>query len=268
MTHSSDGWGDMRDEQLPDEPLLTDFLAELRSWGVGEAPAPSVGLAMLLDADHVAPVAPVDPVPQPIRRKRMFVAKLAGLGVAAKVALGVGVAAAAVTTAGAGGVLPDAAQHGVAVAVNAVSPLDIPDRAKDKAVADDILAPDADTDVDVTAPTTSVPGVGDPTVDDDGDDPTGDDEATDNHGACVSAVARDKGLTGREHGQAVSAIAQSDCGKEGETTTTTSPSTTTTTTTVPDDGDESQAPSENAGPGNSGGNGNGNGNKGKGSGNS
>ncbi len=169
MTHSSDGWGDMRDEQLPDEPLVTDFLAELRSWGTGEAPTPSASLATLLDAEHVAPAAPVHPVPQPIRRKRMLVTKLAGLGLAAKVALGAGVAAAAVTTAGAGGVLPGPAQHGVAVAIIAVSPLDIPDRAKDKAVADE--ARWTPMTGDATTTTLALPGVGDPTddVDDDED---------------------------------------------------------------------------------------------------
>ena len=62
-------------------------------------------------------------------------------------------------------------------------------------------------------------------VDDDaveGDEVEGDtdeggaDEAggpVDNHGAAVSAVAKDPSLTGREHGQAVSEVARSDAGK-------------------------------------------------------
>jgi hypothetical protein len=35
----------------------------------------------------------------------------------------------------------------------------------------------------------------------------------DNHGAAVSAVAKDDSLTGRDHGQAVSEVARSDAGK-------------------------------------------------------
>jgi len=52
---------------------------------------------------------------------------LAGLGVVGKVALGVGVAAAATTGAGAAGVLPGPVQHAVAKAVDAVSPFSMPD---------------------------------------------------------------------------------------------------------------------------------------------
>jgi len=263
MTHSSDSGGDMRDEQPLDDPFLTDFFTELRSWGAVEPPVPTEVLATLLAADD--PIEPVRPVPAaPARRKNMLVAKLAGLGIAAKVALGAGVAAAAVTTAGATGVLPAPAQHGVAVAVNAISPLEFPDLDAKVKVAADVTS-------DVTLPTTTIPGddgvVGD-------DESTGtDDEAQANHGACVSEVARDKGLSGREHGQAVAAIAKSDCGKEDETPTSTTTSTTTTTTTLleADETGESnldRGPSGNPGPGNSGGNGNGNGNSGNAKGNS
>lgn len=38
-------------------------------------------------------------------------------------------------------------------------------------------------------------------------------EPKDNHGAYVSAVAKDDSLTGREHGEAVSEVARSDAGK-------------------------------------------------------
>ena len=267
MRHSSDSWGDMRDEHPLDDPLLTDFFTELRSWGSGPAPEPLPALATLLAAaDHMEHATPREPVPTP-RRKNMIAAKLAGLGVFAKAALGVGIAAAAVTTAGATDVLPAPAQHAVAVAVNAISPLELPDDARVRVAADDA----ADLDVDVTAPTTTVPVPG---TDDPADDPAddGDETATDNHGACVSAVAQDKGLTGREHGQAVSAIAKSDCGKEDAATSTTLPSTTTSTTVAGDDDNEATAnngPSANSGPGNSGNQGNGGGGgKGKGSGKS
>ena len=259
MTPSSDSGGDMRDEQPLDDPLLTDFFTELRSWGSVEPPVPTEALATLLAADD--PIEPVRPVPAgPARRKNMLVAKLAGLGIAAKIALGAGVAAAAVTTAGATGVLPGPAQHGVAVAVNAISPLEFPDlEAKVRAAADESS--------DVTLPTTTIPGNDGVVGDDDplGDDTGTDDEAKDNHGACVSEVAKDKGLTGREHGQAVSAIAKSDCGKEDETpSSTTTTSTTSTTPTLPE-GDETGETAGNGGnssPGNSGGNGHANSGKG------
>ncbi|HEV8296918.1 MAG TPA: hypothetical protein VGQ20_06475 [Acidimicrobiales bacterium] len=48
-----------------------------------------------------------------------------------------------------------------------------------------------------------------------------------NHGAAVSEVAKDKSTTGAEHGQAVSAMAQSDCGKQADLEEDESPTTTT-----------------------------------------
>jgi hypothetical protein len=69
------------------------------------------------------------------RKKKMLVsdflsslaAKLGALGLAAKLGLGVGVAAAAVTSAGAAGVLPAPAQNVVAGAVNTVTPFHLPE---------------------------------------------------------------------------------------------------------------------------------------------
>ena len=52
---------------------------------------------------------------------------LAGLGIAGKLALGVGGAAAATTGAGAAGVLPDSVQHAVSNVVGAVTPFSLPD---------------------------------------------------------------------------------------------------------------------------------------------
>ncbi len=54
---------------------------------------------------------------------------LAGLGVAGKLALGVGVAAAATTGAGAAGVLPGPVQHAMSKAVGDVTPFSMPDPA-------------------------------------------------------------------------------------------------------------------------------------------
>lgn len=58
---------------------------------------------------------------------------LTGLSVGAKAALGIGIAAASVTGAGAAGVLPGPAQHAVASAVSAVTPFEFPDNANSHA---------------------------------------------------------------------------------------------------------------------------------------
>lgn len=183
----------------------------------------------------------------------MLTTKLAGLGIAAKAALGVGVAAAAVTTAGATGVLPPPAQHAVASVVDTLTGVQIPDPTVNVDV--DVDAGGKVSIPDISGPDVSIPGQ-------DGDE-AGDDSATgghqDNHGACVSEVARDKSTTGREHGQAVSAVAKSDCGKEGSSTSSSSTSTSSTSSSVPtndtiaDDGGQR---------------GHGNGNRGNGPGNS
>ena len=270
MTSFSDSGGDMRDEQPLDDPLLTDLLSELKSWGTGPAPVPTAALASLLDgADHL------EPVPAPVsRRKKLLVPKLAALGMAARVALGVGVATAAVTTAGMAGALPGPAQDTVAAVVNAVSPLDLPRSAGDvgDATTDVTTDPTTDPTTDVTSPSTTLPGGDDQTA----DDPV-DGVAPANHGACVSAIAHDKSVSGREHGRAVSTAAKSDCGKTDDETTSTTSATSSTTTSIPADETAStsgnRGPGSNAGPGNGGnsgnqgnGNGNGNGNGGSGSG--
>lgn len=262
MRGSPDSSGDMQDEHSLDDPLLAAVFGELRSWGEEPAPVPSEALAALLEGD-------VAPMPQP-RRKRMLVSELlaglgtkaAALGLAAKAALGVTVAAAAVTTAGAAGVLPDAAQHAVATAVQAVTPLQLPD-------------PVSNTSVGTQGSTTP----GDDESDDADDDGAGDAVGgqPDNHGVCVSATAKDGSLTGRDHGKAVSEIARSDCGKKAASSTTTtsvtsSTSTSSTTSTTPTTVAAANASRGNSGNGNSGsGNGNagsGNGNSGNGGGNS
>jgi hypothetical protein len=52
---------------------------------------------------------------------------IAGLGIAAKVAMGAGIAAAATTGAGAAGVLPAPVQHAMAATVDAVTPFSLPE---------------------------------------------------------------------------------------------------------------------------------------------
>ena len=156
-----------------------------------------------------------------------LLAKVAG-GLAAKAAVGLGIATAAVSTAGAAGVLPDPAQHALAKVVNPVSPVDIPDPTELPKIDGTTLAD----------PASLLDGENDE-LGDVVDDVTGEDEGTErgmNHGACVSAVAQDKSTAGREHGLAVSTAARSDCGKEDAATrgtSTTSSSTTTTTSTPP-----------------------------------
>lgn len=251
------------------DPALASFLDDLEVVASRPVPAPRPALAAIL-ADGISPEPTVPAsTPRPARRatprRKMIVsellagilAKLAGLGLAAKAGLGLTMAAASVTTAGVANVLPDPAQHAVATAVGAATPFSLPDPS-------DTVEGAAD---DVGDDLPEIPGVTTTTLADEGDD-EGDDEATRpaNHGACVSAIARDKSAqVDGSHGKAVSEAARSDCGKDGAgSTTTTVPGdttsttvTSTTTTSTPELGTSSH-----------GGPGNGNGNAGQGGGNS
>ncbi|HEX3393132.1 MAG TPA: hypothetical protein VHS52_01280 [Acidimicrobiales bacterium] len=150
--------------------------------------------------------------------------KLGALGVAAKLALGLGLATAMAATAGAAGVLPTPAQHAVASVVNA-TPLHIPDPSDDHN-APPTVGGAGDTVAPVVGDTT---GTGDEGTD------TGTDQGTtpsDAHGACVSAVAKSAPTgAGGVHGQAVS-----DAAKTCPKTTGAGDEVTTTTTTTVDDG--------------------------------
>jgi hypothetical protein len=261
---------------------LAAFADDVRVAVDGPPPAPTAEMARLLTEGIPTPTgatraalaarAGTRDADVSKRRKPMLIsellagllAKLAGLGAASKAALGLGMAAASVTGAGAAGILPDPAQHAVATAVSAATPFEIDD-------PDDVV-----TGVDGT----EARGNGD----DSEGDTSGDDAGTAaaNHGACVSEAAHNAPRgPGGEHGRAVSAIARSDCGKSS--TSTTVPSSTTTTTSVTTttiDGDEEETSVDanrgrggpgsggnphqgNSGPGNSG-NGNGHGNSGPG----
>ena len=164
----------------------------------------------------------------------MLVKSLLG-SLATKVALGVGVATASVTAAGAAGVLPAAAQHAVASVVGATTPFQLPDeatsppsgtiRAEEPAEATTTSSTSSTSTTTSVKPTTATTEVGD------GGAAAGG-TREDNHGACVSTVARDQSLTGEDHGKAVSAVAQSDCGKAGSTSTTAPRSTTSTSTST------------------------------------
>ena len=251
------------DDQWPaDDPALAAFAEDLRLVAGGPAPEPRPGLVAVMQQGAVVPSGA-----HTGSRKKMLIKTLVG-SLVAKVAMASGVAAATVTAAGAAGVLPDPAQHAIATVVAAATPFSVPD-------------PGGST-LQVTGPSTS--GATTSTTlagDDDGDDEgTGTGGAAGerkvNHGACVSAAARDKAESeaqGQNHGKTVSSIARTDCGKESTTTssttsTTIAGSTTTTSTTSTTVAGASNANSGRGNSGNSGSGGGNSGNSGSGGGNS
>lgn len=202
--------------------LLASFVDEVRVAASGPAPEPKANLAAMISGGLSPDPAPAGATEgaatEPSwRSKRMSIrtalAKAGGLGLAAKIALGTGVAAASVTTAGAAGVLPEPAHDVVAEVVAATTPFKLPEQAKAKVkVADSV-------DLS-TVPAPGLPDTDDVVGGDDLDGSEPDDGATSertaNHGLCVSTAAqaaRQAGLEGRERGEAVSQVARSDCGK-------------------------------------------------------
>lgn len=139
---------------------------------------------------------------------------------AAKLAMATGLAVATVTTAGAAGVLPEPAQKVVASVVEATTPFALPDATGDVVgdVVDDVVG-----DVTTTTLGTSTTIAGD-------DDAEGTTDVTrkENHGLCVSTVAKNT-PGGPDKGKTVSSVARSDCGK---TSTTVAPTTSSTTVTT------------------------------------
>ena len=248
------------DDQWPaDDPAFAAFAEDLRIIAAGPAPEPRPGLVAVMRQGAVPIQSPAG------RSKRMLVKTFVG-GLAAKVALGMGVATASVTAAGAAGVLPEPARDVVASVVAAATPFQLPDPSLNLQVGGGDLSS-----------TSSSSSTSTTLAEDDGEGSDGTTERKANHGACVSAAARDKAetQTGGEpnsHGKTVSSIARSDCGKEekGSTSSTTSTtvgssstSSSSTSTTV-----AGSQRSANSGPGNSGNSGKGNpgnsGNSGKG----
>jgi len=100
------------------------FVADVRA-AAARVPTPSASLAAAIAAGGISTYPP------PVAKWRKFRMKIqgfvAGLGIAGKLALGVGVAAAATTGAGAAGVLPDSVQHVVSKAFGTVTPFSFPD---------------------------------------------------------------------------------------------------------------------------------------------
>ena len=166
---------------------------------------------------------------------------------AAKLAMAAGLVVATVTAAGAAGVLPEPSQKAVASAVEATTPFALPDATGDalvEEVVDDVTTTTLGTSTTVA-----------------GDDGTGDDGVTDatrkeNHGLCVSTVAKNT-PGGPDKGKTVSSVARSDCGKKAATGTTVAPTTTTSSTvagSAPSSADKGKdkGAKSNSGKGNSG----------------
>lgn len=135
---------DAIDALLAGSPRAEDgvaaFVDDVRA-AARAVPTPSPLLATAIAAGGIStPQRPVSQTPGPMWRKyRMKIQGfVAGLGVAGKLALGIGVAAAATTGAGAAGVLPGSVQHAVAQAVGVVSPFSFPDPEHHGSSGDDV----------------------------------------------------------------------------------------------------------------------------------
>jgi hypothetical protein len=141
---------DVVDAIVRDQPVdptyapLVVFARQVRAVGAGPAPRPSPQLAALLegrttpdlgtdDAAHLLmATGHGDASGRPGRgRAAGLTARVAGLGLVAKIGLGASIAAASVTGAGAAGVLPAAANDTVRHAIEAVSPVEFTDRGDD-----------------------------------------------------------------------------------------------------------------------------------------
>lgn len=157
MSHPSDHHDEMPRNAVLDErsieailageagathPELSAFVAEMRSASVGPVPAPSPALSALFSHGVSTekgdlPATAASNVPGPARqaaglpkwRKYTMAVKqfVAGLSIAGKLAMGVGVAAAATTGAGTAGVLPAPVQHEFAKAVEPFVPFEVKD---------------------------------------------------------------------------------------------------------------------------------------------
>lgn len=244
------------DDWPTDDPVLAAFAEDLRIVASGPAPEPRPGLVAAMRQGPIVPMGPR----HERNRKRMPVKTFLG-SLVAKLALGVGIATASVTAAGAAGVLPDAAQHAVSTVVDATTPFSIPDGSTVHA-ADVPVVDGSTTTTSSTSTTVATKGTDDGTNTESGD--TGGTTGThpDNHGACVSTAAHaDTTSTGENHGKAVSAVAKSDCGKSTSNTVSSTTTSSTTPTTI---GGAVPGATTNSGPGNSNGHGNsGNSNSGK-----
>lgn len=228
-------------EGRPDLASVASAVHEMRVASLGSAPRPSAELAARLDLDRVAgisasagglPERSLDWVPAPTARRvptrgraRMIFSWFAGLGLAAKIAIGATTVAFGAVGAGAVGVLPPAVQDGFDEVVSVVTPL--PDTSSDDAVTGDDAAVPSDDGATVDDGTTDGTTVGtteettvgttDDTTDgttDGTDDGTADgSNAPTDHAAAVQEAAHTKTDDPTEHGKLVREAAHS--GKSG-----------------------------------------------------
>lgn len=110
-------------------PVQIRHLAEIRSLvdvvGDGPPPPASPVLARVLAGAPDAPT--LVGAARPATRRRTRLARVAGVGIAVKLAVGVSAAAAGVMGAGAAGVLPETADKAVRHAIEIVSPIEFDD---------------------------------------------------------------------------------------------------------------------------------------------
>ncbi|WP_155859504.1 hypothetical protein [Cellulomonas sp. KRMCY2] len=107
----------------PDEPELSAFVASLRAAADVPGPRPTAALQQLLD-EGLAPAVASRRTPAPVRRRPGRT--LTGLGLAAKIALGAGLAAASVAGAAAFDGVPDVIQEPARAIVSGVVDLVTP----------------------------------------------------------------------------------------------------------------------------------------------
>jgi hypothetical protein len=180
------------DDVAADLRPLAVFASAVRAEGERRAPRPSPPLARLIAAGGGS----VSPDPDAVAgataplasRRRLTLAKVAGLGLVAKFTLGAGAAAAGVVGAGAAGVLPDGANHVVRHAIEVVTPVVFPPDDESKPSPEGPAGTGSDhggsVSTDATGESDGVPGVDGGEVSDDAPgasvrpgDPPGQDDA-------------------------------------------------------------------------------------------
>ncbi len=129
----------------PDLAPLADSISEFRAAAFELPTRPSADLASRLGPlgdSRIASHTESQPGTGESRKRVTMFSTIAGLGLAAKIALGAGVAVAATAGAGAAGVLPSGAQVAFDTVVSTVVPGSQGDESTDPATNDDTNAPD------------------------------------------------------------------------------------------------------------------------------
>ena len=220
------------------KPALVMLVAQGISTDKGDLPATA--------ASNVTGPAP-QAAGLPKWRKRMIVSellaglttKLAGLGMAAKAGMGVTLAAASTTAAGAAGVLPAPAQHAVATVVATATPFTFPDAASDRAGLGATVSADA------TGASDATPGVDGKAVNDEAKTQAGADGSGVRVGANTGATGLDRANQTPASGRVPTSLpaAAADAGSKASTglgTAATTPAAGNVPTSVPVAGAGSQ----------------------------